>query len=54
MAARHGAVNGLMTAGALIADPGNEFVPVDGVGALAVTASTPPWPPSWSTRETAG
>lgn len=36
MAARRGAVNGLMTAGALLEDPGSEFVPVDGVGVLAV------------------
>ncbi|MFE0023347.1 hypothetical protein [Amycolatopsis sp. NPDC059021] len=34
--ARHGALNGLATAGAIVADPGREFVDCDGVGALAV------------------
>jgi serine/threonine protein phosphatase PrpC len=33
---RRGALNGLLTAGALVADPGVEFAPVDGVAALAV------------------
>jgi serine/threonine protein phosphatase PrpC len=36
LAARYGALNGLSSAGSMLADPGREFVPVDGVGALAV------------------
>ncbi|MBN6040013.1 hypothetical protein [Amycolatopsis sp. 195334CR] len=36
LAARHGALTGLLTAGQLLADPGSKFVEVDGVAAVAV------------------
>ncbi|GAA2798471.1 PP2C family serine/threonine-protein phosphatase [Saccharopolyspora taberi] len=36
LAARYGALNGLATAGSMLTDTGQEFVDVDGVGALAV------------------
>ena len=36
LAARYGALSGLLTAGQMLADPGSKFVAVDGVAAVAV------------------